>query len=323
MIILNAFFVCSFIAKTSFECSSSEFGFRDSLNKFVFFSITMLSIDSQSYYELGLLVLITAIIAVLAKYFMMPKWSTKPHKKPIQRLLPENLDDKFKEAAERIKNSNIKLSNDQQLKLYALYKETLFGPCTDDAPPIYEITGRAKWESWKALGNISAAAAANAYIELVNNYLQIDEEKKANKPEGMIPVMLVGEEEDFIKSDDIFFYIAENKLDKVIEFIDKGTDVNKPDSEGLTPLHWACDRGELPIVEYLVKNNANLEVEDPEEGSTPLHYAITSESYDCAEYLIRHGADINHQNKEGETPMDLCDDKEMRENLEKLKNECN
>lgn len=321
--ILKAFLVLSFIAKTAFQSLNSDFGFLSLVLKIAIFSITMFSIDSLSYYELGFLLLITSVIAIIAKYFMMPKWTVKPCKKPIQRLLPENLDDEFKTAAERIKNSNIKLSNDQQLKLYALYKETLFGPCTDEAPPIYEITGRAKWESWKSLGDISAAAAARGYIELVNNYLQIDEEKKANKPEGMVPVMLVGEEEDFIKSDDIFFYIAENKLDKVIEFIDKGTDVNKPDSEGLTPLHWACDRGELPIVEYLVKSKANLEAEDPEEGSTPLHYAITSESYDCAEYLIRHGADINHQNKEGETPMDLCDDKEMKEMLEKLSKESN
>ena len=39
-----------------------------------------------------------------------------------------------------------------------------------------------------------------------------------------------------------------------------------------TPLHYACEKGHFPIVEYLISKGANIDAKDKYE-ETPLHYA--------------------------------------------------
>ena len=39
----------------------------------------------------------------------------------------------------------------------------------------------------------------------------------------------------------------------------------------MTPLHWACDRGNTDVIQALVDGGADIEVQDP-EGQTPLYY---------------------------------------------------
>ena len=43
------------------------------------------------------------------------------------------------------------------------------------------------------------------------------------------------------------------------------------DEDGMTPLHFACKRGNLPIVRML--KNSNVEIKENENGCTPLHVA--------------------------------------------------
>ena len=64
------------------------------------------------------------------------------------------------------------------------------------------------------------------------------------------------------------------------------------DNRNSTPLHFACDRGFIEIVKYLVKLGADINKQDI-NGDTPLVWAIARNHYDVAEYLIRKGADVN------------------------------
>ncbi|MFA6104387.1 MAG: ankyrin repeat domain-containing protein [Victivallaceae bacterium] len=85
-------------------------------------------------------------------------------------------------------------------------------------------------------------------------------------------------------------------------FIDIGFDVNarlKEDSElGSTPLLWACQEGDLQIVKLLVRNGADVNIDDGH--ATPLYQAVTDFTnpegrINLVKYLLKHGADINRK----------------------------
>lgn len=62
----------------------------------------------------------------------------------------------------------------------------------------------------------------------------------------------------------------------VIEFlITEGLSTNSIDFEGRSPLHFACQRGCLPVIDLLLKNDANLELAD-KSGNTPIFFALNS-----------------------------------------------
>ena len=58
------------------------------------------------------------------------------------------------------------------------------------------------------------------------------------------------------------------------------------------PLHDACRRGHIEIVEYLVEHGANVNVSD-NDGITPLHDACRGGHKEIVEYLVEHGANVN------------------------------
>ena len=39
----------------------------------------------------------------------------------------------------------------------------------------------------------------------------------------------------------------------------------------MAPIHWACDRGNIKVLQCLIDNGANVDLQDS-EGLTPLHY---------------------------------------------------
>ena len=55
--------------------------------------------------------------------------------------------------------------------------------------------------------------------------------------------------------------------------ISKGANIEAKDKyEEKTPLHYACQLGRLPIVEYFISKGANIETKSL-HNSTPLHFA--------------------------------------------------
>lgn len=90
------------------------------------------------------------------------------------------------------KNLKQRPSNIDLLKLYALYKQAIFGDCNTgktisalvsdtgvvylttipplpEKPPFTDIQGRAKWEAWNQLKGTSRAEGQQKYIDLVDN----------------------------------------------------------------------------------------------------------------------------------------------------------
>lgn len=63
---------------------------------------------------------------------------------------------------------------------------------------------------------------------------------------------------------------------------------------------------ELPTVRALIRDGANVNVQDNKNGSTPLIHAIQNYNFKIAKHLIQSGADINLPNRSGVSPLHMA-----------------
>ncbi len=84
--------------------------------------------------------------------------------------------------------------------------------------------------------------------------------------------------------------------------IDKKTDVNTPQNDGATALHWAVYRGDREMVQMLIRAGANVHAAN-REGSTPLWLACIEGDASIISALIEGGADANEKLPLGRTPL--------------------
>ena len=74
----------------------------------------------------------------------------------------------FLYAAEIVKKLNTTPSEEDQLKLYGLYKQAIFGNNNQDKPFFLDIKGTKKWDSWYKNKNKSKYNCEIEYIKTVN-----------------------------------------------------------------------------------------------------------------------------------------------------------
>ena len=85
--------------------------------------------------------------------------------------------------------------------------------------------------------------------------------------------------------------------------INYGGDVRAKDFYHLTPLHHAAMRGNIKIVEHLVKDcGVDVNARD-KMGSTPLHIAATYKNVEVVRILLAHDVDISLKDKQRQTPL--------------------
>ncbi len=82
----------------------------------------------------------------------------------------------------------------------------------------------------------------------------------------------------------------------------EGVDVNAPQADGATALHWAAYRDDLDTVTMLIESGANVNAAN-ELGATSLWLAADNGSAPMIERLLVAGADPNVALPEGETPI--------------------
>ena len=58
-------------------------------------------------------------------------------------------------------------SNDDKLKIYALFKQATIGDVQGSQPWAVQLEARAKWDAWKALEGTDKDTAKERYIEAV------------------------------------------------------------------------------------------------------------------------------------------------------------
>ncbi|EJU05053.1 acyl-CoA-binding protein [Dacryopinax primogenitus] len=70
------------------------------------------------------------------------------------------------------KGGPVKVSQEQQLEFYALYKQGTIGDVNTTRPGLLDFVGKAKWDAWKQLEGKSKEEAQKEYVELLLKVLK-------------------------------------------------------------------------------------------------------------------------------------------------------
>ena len=86
--------------------------------------------------------------------------------------------------------------------------------------------------------------------------------------------------------------------------IDHNGPINLPSNSEIAqrPLHWACVRGHVPIVDLLLQNGVSIDETDG-KGVTPLTVACQYGMTMLAAYLIGKGAGVQLVDSDGDTAL--------------------
>ena len=96
--------------------------------------------------------------------------------------------------------------------------------------------------------------------------------------------------------------VKSRDTDAVRALLADGVDVNTPQPDGATALHWAAYRDDLDTATLLIAAGADVAVAN-ELGATPLWLAADNGSASMVERLLDAGANPNVALPEGETPV--------------------
>ena len=64
------------------------------------------------------------------------------------------------------KNGPFKPTDDLRLQFYGLYKQATEGPNKTSKPAFYDLVGKAKWEAWNKVAELSAKEAMDRYVQI-------------------------------------------------------------------------------------------------------------------------------------------------------------
>src|SRR5665213_2021392 len=88
----------------------------------------------------------------------------------------------------------------------------------------------------------------------------------------------------------------------VEKLVEQHADVNAPQADGATALHWAVFRSDKAMVDLLLRAGANPKAAN-RDGSTPLWLACINGDAPIVAALLKAGADANEQLPLGRTPL--------------------
>lgn len=204
----------------------------------------------------------------------------------------------FQNAAAYLSSSSslARVSNTIKLELYGLFKfVTVSRIPSTSRPSIFDMTGRAKWDAWAAVGKKyeRPEEAERRYLEIARTLGWTEQEKGPDKRESETP----SADEDIWDKDEVSrgssggsgLAVSVSSMAPPPKVIDNSihgtalsnditglkeileahpeTDLNVLDEFGYAPIHLACDRGNVEIVKLLLQQGADKTIKDPDNFS--------------------------------------------------------
>lgn len=242
----------------------------------------------------------------------------------------DDIEENFDLAANFIQSHHQEFSKDHLLKFYAFYKQSTVGALdfsTNPRPAFFRVQERAKHSAWAELETMSQRDAMVNYVELLTSLKPhwsegLDREKSSSSGGGSFGVavsrcrqadqLLESEKtiEDFLKEGDV------ETFKKLLDDIDE-KEINSLDDNGLGLIHWACDRGNVEILEIILQTKG-IDINLPDEdGQTALFYASSCGHAACLRLLLARNANVTILDSEGRSCIDAAFDDEIRDILKK------
>ncbi|XP_076616474.1 ankyrin-3-like isoform X8 [Chaetodon auriga] len=91
-------------------------------------------------------------------------------------------------------------------------------------------------------------------------------------------------------------------LEKALDYLKNGVDINICNQNGLNALHLASKEGHVEVVAELIKHGANVDAAT-KKGNTALHIASLAGQAEVVKELVTHNANVNAQSQNGFTPL--------------------
>ena len=89
---------------------------------------------------------------------------------------------------------------------------------------------------------------------------------------------------------------------EVLRLLNRGANPNTKTIDGITPLMYAVQNGDLNTIRILVLNGADVN-QEPYDGATAIIAASRYGFIDIVNFLLLNGADVNDRDKEGGSPL--------------------
>lgn len=234
----------------------------------------------------------------------------------LESVSPIGVSQKEFEDAASASNNMTNIPTENKLQLYGLFKQSTIGNITKNEPPT-DYIDKLKWEAWKSFDGYPQQSAANAYVFLVNALKRDLEPSKQGTENEMMTMTLssmstfqdpVGDEgtKEWTSAEELCQHITARDLDRVLSCLADGAEVNMSTPEGLTPLHFAADTGDCPVVTALIRAGAAVNAQD-DDGQTPLMLAAICDHKDVVQLLLDSGADAELLSVEGKAVYQLED----------------
>lgn len=106
---------------------------------------------------------------------------------------PRSIDD-LERAKTKVATLTKNPGNDAMLKLYGLFKQASIGTCNTKKPGMMDFVGRAKWDAWNKLGDMTLAAAIDNYCLYVDELVGTSESEVSSVDTSQYEEIIVKDE---------------------------------------------------------------------------------------------------------------------------------
>ena len=90
--------------------------------------------------------------------------------------------------------------------------------------------------------------------------------------------------------------MREGHLSTCLKLASCGANIDLVDNNGQTPLYYSIKHGRYDICEYLLKNNARVNIQD-KKSISPIQWAKSKNKHQMIDLLVQYGATPLNDNK--------------------------